>query len=411
MQVYLPGQELEEGFQLDVDLSVYEVYQPLSFDWPCLSFDILSDNLGNDRVSDPFSLSFVAGTQASKGSKNSLVSCTLSSIFRNRKNLKKLEKDVSMEESDDEEDEDSDSEEELEVAPPVLNHSKSPHEGGVNRLRIFQDGANNSAVASWSENGFVQLYGLTAPPTEKQNFTLSEKPFYRITSHLTEGYSLAWSSFQPKLLSGDCKGSIVLSEVSAASATSKVFTTVSHCSIEDIEWSHRDENIFSTCSTDGYLRVFDQRASSSPIMMQQVSNTDVNVLSWNKTVSHLIATGDDSGVLLVTDMRMCDKGDISSTLASFKWHRGPISSIEWNPNDSTLFAASGLDHQITIWDLSLEQDQEEMTADHNIEVPDQLLFIHQGQTDIKEIHWHKQIPGLLISTAADGFNIFKTINI
>lgn len=106
-----------------------------------------------------------------------------------------------------------------------------------------------------------------------------------------------------------------------------------------------------------------------------------------------------------------------SPVASFSWHKGPITSIEWHPTEDSAFVASGSDDQITIWDLAVEEDQDEnglSSQDQDLamkDVPPQLLFVHQGQKDIKEVHWHPQIAGAVMSTALDGFNIFKTISI
>ncbi len=102
-------------------------------------------------------------------------------------------------------------------------------------------------------------------------------------------------------------------------------------------------------------------------------------------------------------------------MASFAWHNAPITSIEWHPTEDSTFAASGADNQVTLWDLSVELDEDEagvpMDEDSRESIPPQLLFAHQGQKDVKEVHWHPQIPGAVISTAYDGFNIFKTISI
>ena len=87
---------------------------------------------------------------------------------------------------------------------------------------------------------------------------------------------------------------------------------------------------------------------------------------------------------------------------------------------------------MTLWDLSLEGDDDAEVAlaaaaaaaaaggkpgapaalpsarDPGMaDIPPQLLFLHAGQEDVKEVHFHRQLPGVVFSTAADGFNVFR----
>lgn len=45
-------------------------------------------------------------------------------------------------------------------------------------------------------------------------------------------------------------------------------------------------------------------------------------------------------------------------VAIFKHHVEPVTTVEWHPTDSAVFASGGFDNQITLWDLSVERDQE-----------------------------------------------------
>ena len=139
----------------------------------------------------------------------------------------------------------------------------------------------------------------------------------------------------------------------------------------------------------------------------------MNVLSWNSLVGFLLASGGDDGAFKVWDLRNF-KAD--TPVAHFKYHLAPITSVEWSPTEDSVVAVSGADDQVSIWDMSLEEDREEqgMIQSGQIEgiddLPPQLLFVHQGQRDIKEIHFHPQVPGVIVSTAGDGFNVFRSCN-
>jgi len=102
-----------------------------------------------------------------------------------------------------------------------------------------------------------------------------------------------------------------------------------------------------------------------------------------------------------------------TAVVSFRYHTAPVTSLEWNPNDSSVLAVSAADDRLTIWDFAVEPDEIPMTSSlsgDQDDVPSQLLFVHQGQKEIKELHWHTQLPGVIISTANDAFNIFRTIS-
>src|SRR5699024_2988656 len=131
-----------------------------------------------------------------------------------------------------------------------------------------------------------------------------------------------------------------------------------------------------------------------------------NVISWNRREKAFLLSGGDDGAVKAWDLRQVRRGATaeSKPVATFKHHQAPIISVEWHPQDGTVFAAASEDNQITQWDLAVEADGEEESqpeeGDQELgQLPPQLLFIHQGQKEVKEIHWHRQLPGVLISTA------------
>lgn len=84
--VFIPGRhKLASGEILEPDDSVYIMRHSMKVTWPCLSFDVLRDNLGDERQRYPATSYLVAGTQADTGKDNELVVYKLSSLHRTQK--------------------------------------------------------------------------------------------------------------------------------------------------------------------------------------------------------------------------------------------------------------------------------------------------------------------------------------
>ncbi|XP_054903480.1 glutamate-rich WD repeat-containing protein 1 [Poeciliopsis prolifica] len=410
-KVYVPGIEpLQPGEELEMDRSAYRVYHECQTGAPCLSFDVVKDGDGDGRQQLPLSMLLCAGTQAETAAKNRL-------LVMRMHNLHGTEKENEEEESSDEEESD---EEEEEDKKPQLELAMMPHYGGVNRVRVTQCGELPLA-AVWSDKGQVEIFDLR-PQLEAVHssaamatFVQQQKeatPLFSFSGHMSEGFAVDWSPKVPgRLVSGDCRKNIHVWEPREGGASWQIdqrpFSSHSQ-SVEDLQWSPTEATVFASCSVDQSIRIWDIRAPpNSMLSANEAHSSDINVISWNRSEPFLLSGGDD-GLLKVWDLRQFKTG---RPVASFKQHCGPITSVEWSPVDSSVFAASGADDVISQWDLSVESCDVGARVEGVKDLPPQLLFLHQGQSEIKEIHWHPQMPGVMISTALSGFNVFRTISV
>lgn len=427
-EAFIPGNHLLGKDEiLEPDDSVYTMRHTMNVNWPCLSFDVLRDNLGDERQRYPATAYIVGGTQADAAKNNELIVYKMSSLH-------KTQKDNADSDGDDDYDDDSLDED------AVLEYKSIPHFGGVNRIRAQPLPAGSPLppvsqpyhVATWAETGKVHIWNVRQliealeVPGYVYNRAQVPTPLFTVNSHgRAEGFAMDWASSGSnslRLLTGDIRAKIYLttSSPSGFNALSQPFQ--SHTSsVEDIQWSPSEPTVFASCSVDQSIQIWDVRSKGrkSVAGIMNAHNSDVNVISWNRITSYLLVSGGDEGGIKTWDLRNVKKNDSGGSdpapVAHFTWHKQPITSIEWHPTEDSIFAASGADDQVTLWDLAVEQDSENLGMDDTFgggkEVPPQLLFVHQGQKDIKEVHWHPQIPGTVISTAFDGFNIFKTISV
>jgi len=260
---------------------------------------------------------------------------------------------------DNEESDDSDEEEEEEERDPILEHYSFPHSnGGINRIRICPQ--NTDIVSVWGDNGDVSLYDVggaidvldrsslgsaAASSTnlskkkddntkqQQQVRKMRKDPFFVYSGHSTEGYAIDWSHVTPgRMATADCDGNIhiwnathpiksddIVAKYGSSNTKSSPWSNTSfdikptysahganldNPSVEDLQWSPTEATVLASAECGGYVRVYDIRCPNKAMISNRVhdSGADVNVISWNRLVGNLLASGGDDGKLLIVEV-------------------------------------------------------------------------------------------------------------
>ena len=329
---------IEEDEELTYEASAYDMLHALRVDWPCLSIAVLGDALGQQRRRFPHTAYAAGGTQADASENNKILLLKMSDLHKTKHD------DDSDSEVDSASDDDAD-----EDATIVFKSIR--HVGSVNRLKAMPQA--NYVLATWSETARVHIWDakqhIEALDNAAVRANANAPPLHTITAHRVEGYALDWSSVVTgRLLSGDGASEIRLWERQGESGvwTGDATPFRGHtASVEDLQWSPVEADVFASCSVDRSVKVWDARTRRQPALSFEAHASDVNVIAWNKRVSYLVVSGADDGSFRIWDLRQLGGsggggGGSSAPAAHFQWHTQPICSVEWSPDEDSMIAVA-----------------------------------------------------------------------
>ena len=422
----------DKNEQLDFDNNAYDMLHRSKVEWPCMTIDfVIPENFDRKNISQfyqpnakrsltpdqyPYTTYMVAGSQTNEP--NGYL------YYMKWYNMYKTK-------YDDDPDKGADSDDE-EAQNPYMKYQKVKVKGNINRIKAMK---NSYLSAFWTDSPSIEIVNIkdliadleeqTAISTENAEMGINTKKRKITPKNITvksfnktqEGFALDWNNITPGVLAvggQDKKLEIYIPTDENCSdfiLCSKPETTnplLGHTnSIEDIQWSPHQENVLASCSIDKSIRFWDIRASSKEnvIIMNNAHESDVNVLSWNPLKDFLIASGGDDNSFKVWDIRYVKMDN--DPITNMKWHRGPITSLMWDPYEESQLAVTSEDDRLSVWDFSIEPDDKQLFDNYNNEIPQQIVFLHQGQTNPKEVKFHPYFKNMICSTAENGINIFK----
>ena len=314
---------------------------------------------------------------------------------------------------------------------PFMKYEKIKVNGNINRVKSMR---NSSICALWNDSPSVDIIDceelfnnieyqdeikVENDDENINNFNKNKKKkkdikykkiFKKSLPQKAEGFAIDWNNITPFVLAvGGYDKKISIYKPKDENISDIIlygdYLSGHTDSVEDIQWSPNEENVLASCGIDRSIRFWDVRQDSKnpPKIIKDAHTSDVNVISWNTVRNHLFASGGDDNTFKVWDLRYITEPPITE----IKWHTGPINSIMWDPFDESQLAVCSEDNRLSVWDFSVEPDEKKLFDNYNNEIPQQLVFLHQGQINLKDVKFHPVFKNMLISSAENGLNLFR----
>ncbi|KAI0512849.1 hypothetical protein F5B22DRAFT_613464 [Xylaria bambusicola] len=156
--------------------------------------------------------------------------------------------------------------------------------------------------------------------------------------------------------------------------------------IKSLQFNPLRPQILATAGAKGELYIYDVNDPSNAFRLGTAAarSDDLECVAWNTKVSHILATGGSGGFVTVWDLKT---KKASLTLNN---NRKPVSSIAWDPNNSTKLLTATPDDitpVILLWDL------------RNSNAPERTLQGHEQ--GVLSVSWCEQDSDILLSSGKD----------
>lgn len=259
---------------------------------------------------------------------------------------------------------------------------KFKHNGNV--LKVL--GIDDSKCLTASSDNNLYLYNLKQSLSE-----VSTKPDLMLNEHSKICSGISLNNHSSLLLSSSQDGRVCLWDLGSIGNLGilrpiNIFSAHNEKRVNDINWSHCNENIFASGGDDSNIVFYDKRTidkQSAIKTSSKIVKVEFNFLNPNLFIS---ANGID-----ITDL--WDLRNTKVKLHSFKYHKEAITAIKWSNRNENYFASASLDKSLVFWDIKLlEAYKSPVCIEDN---PSEAIHIEYLNKKICDFDWRDELIGVV----------------